>query len=97
MRQDGTVVTIAPGLLTAARALLAVAGPAGEVTHTPAEAAGVLQVDRSTVYRAIKAGALAARRIGRGRGQLRIPDSALQAYLNGIPAAPSPASAEAVA
>jgi excisionase family DNA binding protein len=91
MGQNGTVVADGPGLLTLARAIGTIIASA-EATHTPAEAAALLRVDPSTVYRAIASGALKARRIGRGRGRLLIPGSALIEFQIGTPAAPAPAS-----
>jgi excisionase family DNA binding protein len=95
MGQDATVVTIEPVALVMARAIVAAAGPAGEAMHKVAEVAVLLEVDRSTVYRAIASNALRAVRMGRGRGLLRIPDSALQEFLR--PAAASPQTPAGVA
>lgn len=52
------------------------------------ELAGALDVDPSTIYNAIRSGHLGAYRVGTGRGTIRIPRSALKAYMDerGIPA-----------
>ncbi|MEY9904348.1 excisionase family DNA binding protein [Catenulispora sp. MAP12-49] len=61
--------------------------------HTPekplhvAEVAELLDVDPTTIYRAIKAGDLKALRIGRGRGTIRIPVEAFAEYQAGLYAA----------
>lgn len=46
-----------------------------------ADIAKELNVGRDTVYRAIRAGDLPARRIGRGRGTLRVEREDLDIYL----------------
>jgi excisionase family DNA binding protein len=46
-----------------------------------AQVATILNVHRTTVYRAIESGALKALRLGQGRGGLRVPAPALAAYL----------------
>ncbi|MFJ5027789.1 helix-turn-helix domain-containing protein [Streptomyces sp. NPDC088560] len=50
--------------------------------------AGALRVDSATIYREIKAGRLAAYRVGTGRGTIRVPRNAFSQYLDerGIPA-----------
>ena len=47
-----------------------------------AQVAAQLNVHRTTVYRAIESGALAAVRLGQGRGGLRVSPEALTAYLS---------------
>jgi excisionase family DNA binding protein len=47
-----------------------------------AQVATILNVHRTTVYRAIESGALKALRLGQGRGGLRVPADALDAYLS---------------
>jgi len=47
-----------------------------------AQVAAQLNVHRTTVYRAIESGALAAVRLGQGRGGLRVSTDALAAYLS---------------
>lgn len=47
-----------------------------------AQVAAQLNVHRATVYRAIESGALAAVRLGQGRGGLRVSTEALAAYLS---------------
>jgi excisionase family DNA binding protein len=44
--------------------------------------ADLLDVHRATIYRAIESGALDALKIGTGKGALRIPGYAVNAYLN---------------
>jgi len=46
-----------------------------------AQVATLLNVHRTTVYRAIKSGELTAVRFGQGRGGLRVPASALTNYV----------------
>lgn len=46
-----------------------------------AQVAAQLNVHRTTVYRAIESGDLAAVRLGQGRGGLRVSTEALAAYL----------------
>lgn len=46
-----------------------------------AEVATLLEVHRTTVYRAIDSGALGAVRLGQGRGGLRVPAPALDEFL----------------
>lgn len=48
-----------------------------------AQVAAQLNVHRTTVYRAIESGDLAAVRLGQGRGGLRVSTEALAAYLAG--------------
>ena len=52
-----------------------------------AEVAARFGVDKTTVYRQIKAGRLTAIRIGTGRGTVRVPAEALAAYEASITAA----------
>lgn len=47
----------------------------------PKKVAPILGVDLSTVYRLIRSGDLKARRIGRGRGVLRVAPSEIDRYL----------------
>ncbi|WP_329054073.1 helix-turn-helix domain-containing protein [Amycolatopsis sp. NBC_01488] len=44
--------------------------------------AELLDVSRSTVYRAIEAGELDVLKVGAGRGAIRIPGTAVNVYLN---------------
>lgn len=50
--------------------------------HRVNDIAARLDVHRTTVYRAIKAGELTAIRVGHGRGALRITAEALAAWLS---------------
>lgn len=43
--------------------------------------AGLLDVSRATIYRAIETGALRALKIGTGKGALRVPADAIQDYV----------------
>ncbi|MGW8506301.1 helix-turn-helix domain-containing protein [Streptomyces sp. CLCI03] len=53
------------------------------------DVAEFLDVDKSTVYVAVRTGLIGSYRVGVGRGTIRIPRSALKAYADerGIPAA----------
>lgn len=51
-----------------------------EVVYTVAEVAGLLRVHKSTVYRDIESGRIDAYRVGKGRGTVRIKESALLEY-----------------
>ena len=91
MGQDAAVVTVSPAVILAARAIVAAAGPVGEAMHKVHEVATLLGVDKSTVYRHIAGDKLHAVRAGRS---LRIPDSALQAYLRPASETPGPTTPE---
>jgi excisionase family DNA binding protein len=52
----------------------------GEKLWTVAEAAELLRISNMTVYRLIHAAQLKAYRV---RGSIRVPESAIQAYLKG--------------
>jgi excisionase family DNA binding protein len=52
----------------------------GEVVYTVAEVAGLLRVHKSTVYRDVESGRIDAYRVGKGRGTVRIRESAFQEY-----------------
>ncbi|MEU8639112.1 helix-turn-helix domain-containing protein [Amycolatopsis sp. NPDC048633] len=45
------------------------------------EVADGLDVSAATIYRAVETGALRARRVGTGKGAVRIPGDALENYL----------------
>lgn len=53
-----------------------------------AQVAAQLNVHRTTIYRAIESGALAAVRLGQGRGGLRISQEALAAFLASVEVRP---------
>jgi excisionase family DNA binding protein len=53
------------------------------------QVAAQLNVHRTTVYRAIESGDLAAVRLGQGRGGLRVSPEALAAYLAGAEVHPA--------
>ncbi len=55
--------------------------PFGDL-YTTEEAAQVLRISTRTILRAIKAGQIKAKRVGRG---YRIPKDALEAYWQGAP------------
>lgn len=57
-----------------------VAGRSVEKPFRVAQVAEMFDVDPTTIYRDIKAGRLGAYRIGKGRGTVRIPATALAAY-----------------
>jgi excisionase family DNA binding protein len=60
--------------------LAPVAQPETTFYYRVPQVAAILNVHRSTVYRAIDSGALTAVRLGQ-RGGLRVPAAALDAYL----------------
>jgi excisionase family DNA binding protein len=60
---------------------------AGQTLFRVAEIAARLTVDKTTVYRQIKAGRLEAIRIGSGRGTVRVPAESLAKYEASITAA----------
>jgi len=92
--QDGTAVTASPAMIEMAKAILAAAGPVAQTLRKVQEAADLIGVHQSTVYRHIAAGRLEAVRAGRS---IRIPDSSLLAYLRPVIAqTPSPVSTHAL-
>lgn len=52
--------------------------------------ADALDVSAATIYRAVESGALQALKIGTGAGTLRVPGSAVAAYLDACAAAAQP-------
>lgn len=66
-----------------------VAQSAGPAFYRVAQVATILDVHRTTVYRAIESGDLTAVRLGQGRGGLRVSAAALAAYLAASAVQPS--------
>lgn len=58
---------------------------------TAQQVADILSVNKMTVYRLCEAGELRSRRIGTGRGTIRIKPSDLERYLNQDASVASPA------
>jgi excisionase family DNA binding protein len=52
----------------------------GEAVYTVAEVAAILRVHKSTIYRDVESGRIDAFRVGRGRGTVRISESAFSDY-----------------
>jgi excisionase family DNA binding protein len=65
------------------------AQPGKAFFYRVAQVAAILNVHRTTVYRAIESGDLPAVRLGQGRGGLRVSQEALTAYLAGAEVHPT--------